>query len=194
MVLDPGAVGFVFGAPPQDPATFIPPLFTLTSHVDDLYASIFATTAVYTQSGESFATPPAMNGFGKKGRRMVLYHGVSDPIFSPEDTIRWFEGLDRSSGAQNVARLFLVPGMGHCSGGPATDQFDLLTPLMRWVEQGEPPRSVTASARGPSNPGGANPDLPAGWSADRTRPLCPFPKVAIYDGGDVERASSFDCR
>jgi feruloyl esterase len=84
--------------------------------------------------------------------------------------------------------------MSHCSGGPATDQFDLLTPLVRWVEQGDPPRSVTASVRGASNPGGANPDVPAGWSQERTRPLCPFPKVAEYTGGNVERAQSFVCR
>jgi feruloyl esterase len=84
--------------------------------------------------------------------------------------------------------------MGHCSGGPATDQFDMLTPLVQWVEQGQAPDSLEAKARGAGNPGGANADLPAGWAADRSRPLCAYPKVARYKGsGDIERASSYAC-
>ena len=90
-------------------------------------------------------------------------------------------------------RLYLVPGMNHCSDGPATDQFDLLTPLVRCVYKGVPPRNVVASALGPENPGGANPDLPANWSTTRTRPLCAYPQIAVYDGGDVEKAESFTC-
>lgn len=84
--------------------------------------------------------------------------------------------------------------MNHCSGGPATDQFDMLTPLVRWVEEDHAPGRVIASVRGPGNPGGANPEVPQGWSATRTRPLCPYPKVAVYRGGDTENAASFACR
>ena len=83
--------------------------------------------------------------------------------------------------------------MNHCGEGPSTDQFDLLTPLMDWVENGEQPKNVIASARGPENPGGANFEVPADWAPDRTRPLCAFPEVATYKGGDVERAESFTC-
>jgi len=87
-----------------------------------------------------------------------------------------------------------VPGMTHCSGGPATDQFDMLTPLVEWVEQGRPPGAVTAHVRGEGNGAGVNPDVPASWSPTRSRPLCPYPQVARYIGGDIEQASSFACR
>ena len=85
--------------------------------------------------------------------------------------------------------------MGHCSGGPSTDQFDMLEPLVQWVEQGVAPDSVIASARGPGNAGGVNAEVPAGWAADRTRPLCPYPKVARYSGsGSVDVAANFSCQ
>ena len=128
---------------------------------------------------------------------MLVYHGVSDPIFSVKDTERWYRGVDRHSGgrAEDFVRLYQVPGMGHCSGGPATDQTDFITLLVAWVERGVAPRSVVATARGAGNAGGVNPELPAAWAASRTRPLCPYPNVAFYKGsGDVESASSFECR
>jgi feruloyl esterase len=190
LILDSAAVGFIFGVPPANPATFIPPLFALTGNIDQLAASTFATNATYTESAQSFMVPPPMTRFRNR-RRMLVYHGVSDAIFSAVDTARWYSGL--SGTVQDKVRLYLVPGMGHCSGGPATDQFDLLTPLMRWVERGEAPRRVIASARGATNPGGPNLDLPPTWSPDRTRPLCVFPRVAVYRGGDLERAGSFVC-
>ena len=212
MILDPGAVGFVFKTPPVDPATFIPPVFSFTADINLLSQQIFATNATYTESGMQFMTPPDpehLRTLQRRGGRMIVYHGVSDPIFSINDTTRWFErldaanhrgddhdwhGADDSGKAQEFARLFHVPGMNHCSGGPATDQFDLLTPLVRWVEDGRAPARVIATARGPGNVGGANPEVPADWSATRTRPLCAFPKVATYRGGDIENAASFACR
>lgn len=207
LVLDSGAVGFIFGSPPQDPSTFNPVAFSLGSDVDELNASIYATDGIYTESGMEFMTPPdaeQMRGLQRHGGRMIVYHGVADQIFSVNDTIRWFRELNRrdrgtdrigrGGPARSFARLYSVPGMGHCSGGPATEQFDLLTPLMRWVEQGKPPQAIVAGARGAGNPGGANGDLPADWSAERTRPLCPWPKVALYRGGDPDEANSFRCR
>ena len=86
--------------------------------------------------------------------------------------------------------------MDHCSGGPSTDQFDMLTALVNWVEKGQAPDSVIAAARGAGNPAGVNPELPPGWSATRTRPLCPYPKVARLRSGatNLEVAESFVCR
>jgi hypothetical protein len=197
LILDSGAVGFVFGTPPVNPASFNPVQFALTSNIDQLFASIFTTNATYTEASQSFMVPPNrtnLSGLRARGARMLVYHGSSDPIFSADHTRRWFANLNQTLLFQNIARLYLVPGMNHCSGGPATDQFDLLTPLVRWVEQGEAPREVIASARGPENPGGFNPELPSNWAPDRSRPLCPYPLVALYRGGDVERAASFDCR
>jgi feruloyl esterase len=126
----------------------------------------------------------------------MLYHGTSDPIFSSDDTTHWYDDLRTANGgdAANFARFYRVPGMTHCSGGPTTDQFDMLTPLVAWVEQGAVPDSVTATARGAGNAAGANPDLPATWSATRTRPLCAYPKVARYKGsGSIESADNFSC-
>jgi hypothetical protein len=111
--------------------------------------------------------------------------------------LKQYDGLMAANGgdASNFARFFPVPGMTHCSGGPSTDQFDMLSQLVAWVEQGQAPNSVVAKARGVGSAGGANADVPAAWSAGRTRPLCPYPKVARYSGsGDVEAAASFSCQ
>jgi pimeloyl-ACP methyl ester carboxylesterase len=202
LLLDSGAVGFVFGTPPQDPATFNGPVFSLTSDVDTLYRSIFAEDRLYRESGMEFMTPPRptrLHGLQRSGGRMIVYHGVSDPIFSVDDTTRWYEHLhgDRDRGDRDFVRLFHVPGMNHCSGGPATDQFDMLGALVAWVEKGREPERVTAGARGAGNPGGVNADLAtttSGWAANRTRPLCAYPRVAVYKGGDPESAASFECR
>jgi feruloyl esterase len=156
----------------------------------------------------SFMTPPHpgdLRELQRRGGRMLIYHGASDPIFSPDDTARWFRSLGHHDGqarddhgrgepARSFARLFLVPGMNHCSGGPATDQFDLLGPLVRWVEDGDAPEHVVATARGAGNAGGVNLEVPTSWAPNRTRPLCAYPKVATYHGGDPERAVSFSCR
>ena len=200
LVLDSGAVGIIFGTPPADPATFNGPAFSLGANIDELVASIHATSGIYTQSGMSFATPPNPTNLSRlknRGAKIMVYHGVSDPIFSVDDSIAWYDGLRAANGgnAANFARLYRVPGMGHCSGGPSTDQFDMLGALVAWVEQGTAPDSVRATARGPGNAGGANPEVPADWAADRTRPLCPYPKVARYKGsGSLDAADSFACR
>ena len=126
-----------------------------------------------------------------------MYHGTSDPIFSSEHSVQVYEAWSRGSGApgESFARLYLVPGMNHCRGGPAADQFDLLQPLVDWVEQGKAPAAVTASVRGPGSAAGANADLPASWSPERTRLLCPYPAVARRTGeGSLESASAFTCR
>ena len=71
----------------------------------------------------------------------------------------------------------------------------MLTSLVAWVEQGTAPESVIATARGVGNAAGANADVPSTWSPTRTRPLCPYPKVAKYKGsGDIELADSFSCQ
>jgi feruloyl esterase len=197
--LDSGAVGVIFKVPPSKEALVNGPAFSLGLDIDTAYAQLFATDATYTEAAMSFMTPPDarnMNAVRERGAKIIAYHGVSDPIFSVADTERWFRGIDRSSGgrAGDFARLYRVPGMGHCSGGPATEQFDALTPLVRWVEQGVGPGVLVAQARGTGNPGGANADLPATWSPTRTRPLCPYPQVARYLGrGDVESAANWRC-
>ncbi len=202
VALDSGAVGLIFKVPPLAGTSTPTELATwaLTTSIDSMVQEINAANATYTESAMSFMTPPNPTNLAtvrNRGGKILVYHGVSDPIFSYHDTVAWYDGVRSANGgdAGDFARLYAVPGMGHCSGGPATDQFDLLSKLVAWVEQGQAPEAVVASARGAGNAGGANADLPAGWSATRTRPLCPWPKVARYKGsGDVESADSFACQ
>ena len=195
--LDSGATGIIFNPAPADPATFNPVNFSLTTNIDDLYAAMRSTSTTYTESAMSFMAPPDatnMQGLRNRGGKIMVYHGVSDSIFSVNDSEAWYKGVVQHTG-DNFASFYRVPGMGHCSGGPATDQFDMLTPLVNWVEKGVAPAEIVASARGAGNAGGVNTDLPAGWAADRTRSLCTYPKVARYKGsGGLETASSFVCQ
>ena len=198
--LDTGAVGFVWQVPPEDRATFNGTSFALTGKLDSMLAKVQATSALYTESALSFMLPtdygrlPALKN---RGAKLMVYHGTADPIFSSDDTVDWYQALRRDNGgdASDFARLFLVPGMNHCAGGPATEQFDMLDALVDWVEKGQAPDSVLANARGAGNAGGVNADVPSGWAANRTRPLCPYPQVARYNGsGSLELASSFSCK
>ncbi|WP_221794030.1 tannase/feruloyl esterase family alpha/beta hydrolase [Oceanobacter mangrovi] len=201
--LDSGAVAMIFNAPPVDLAdfniaNFNGSDFALTSDLDELAANTETTTELYTESAMSFMAPPSpedMSTLKNRGAKIMVYHGVSDAIFSIDDTEAWLTSLEATTGdAEEFARLYPVPGMGHCSGGPATDQFDMLSPLVAWVEQGEAPQEIIATARGTGNVGGENSEIPEDWAADRTRPLCPFPQVARYNGsGDVDSADSFTC-
>jgi feruloyl esterase len=197
---DSGAVGLIWQVPPEDLASFDGRNFALNGSLATMLAKVNATSTVYPESAMSFMTPPNPSNLGSlknRGAKMLVYHGTSDPIFSSDDTTAWYEALRAANGgdAGNFARFYRVPGMNHCSGGPATDQFDMLTPLVNWVEKGQAPEAVAASARGSGNAGGVNADLPSGWSASRTRPLCPYPKVARYKGsGSVEDAANFSCQ
>jgi pimeloyl-ACP methyl ester carboxylesterase len=197
---DSGAVAFIWSVPPSDPANFDGRDFVRNGSLDGMLARINATSSTYPESAMSFMLPPSATDLAplkNRGAKMVVYHGTSDPIFSSDDTRAWYHALRTANNfdASNFARYFQVPGMNHCSGGPATDQFDMLTPLVNWVEQGQAPDSVIASARGAGNAAGVNTDLPANWSATRTRLLCPFPKVARYKGsGSIEDAASFSCQ
>jgi len=173
--------------------------YALNFSMETDYPKMFATSALYPESPWSFMTPPNEADLGalkERGAKMMVYHGVADGVFSPVDTANWMDQLqaNHKGDAASFARLYMVPGMNHCSGGPATDQFDMLAPLVQWVEQGKAPDTVLAQARG-AGANVVNAELPANWSANRTRPLCVYPKVARYNGtGDVENASSFSCR
>ncbi|MBP1847676.1 feruloyl esterase [Rhizobium petrolearium] len=126
-----------------------------------------------------------LSSFASKGSKIIFFHGMSDPWFSANDTIDFFSRMKKATKtnipADDWARLYLVPGMSHCRGGPGgLEKFDMLTKLVDWVENGKTPQSVDA--------GGAAP-------ADRTRPLCPYPSYAHYKGeGDANNAASFECR
>jgi pimeloyl-ACP methyl ester carboxylesterase len=126
-----------------------------------------------------------LNTFSSHGGKLIFYHGDSDPWFSALDTVDYYERMTKTNGgeekAQAFSRLYLVPGMGHCGGGPETlDTFDALGAMVQWVEQGKAPESLTATGR--SFPG-------------RSRPLCAYPLHAHYKGqGNTEDAANFECR
>lgn len=201
---DPGATAFIFTTPPQSNTTTFTGLpYALSFNVDTDAPKIFSTSGVYTESAMSFMAPPTPSNLSvlrDRGAKIMVYHGTSDPIFSYDDTVSWYKALAaaNSGDATRFARLFAVPGMNHCSGGPAADQFDMIDPLVNWVEKGIAPDSVTAGARGTGTsaiPALINAEVPAAWSAARTRPLCPYPKVARYNGsGSLELAASFSCK
>ena len=201
---DSGAVAMIFSTPPVELKdysirNFNGADFVWKANVDELVAKVNAISGVYKESAMSFMAPPTpenMSALRNKGGKIMVYHGVSDAIFSVQDTETWYKALEAENNghAGDFAQFYPVPGMGHCRGGKSTDQFDMLTPLVAWVEKGQKPQQIIATARGTGNPGGINEELPASWSATRTRPLCPYPSVATYDGkGDVESAKSFAC-
>lgn len=148
---------------------------------------ITATSGPFTQSSMQWhgATSTDLTAFRDRGGKMILYHGMSDAAFSALDTVDYYKRLSAAMpGTSLFARLFLVPGMNHCSGGPGADQFDMLTPLVAWVERGRAPDQILAWSGTPGY---------FGVSA-RTRPLCPYPQIARYNGaGDVNAAASFTC-
>ena len=124
-----------------------------------------------------------LSAFAGHGGKLLVYQGVSDPVFSINDTIAWWRAVDRreKGAADNFVRLFAVPGMNHGGGGPSTDRFDAFGAVVNWVERGHPPDRLVANA---------GPDTL--WPG-RTRLLCPYPQQPRRDGRDIERATSFHC-
>jgi feruloyl esterase len=125
-----------------------------------------------------------LSTFSGTGGKLLFFHGDSDPWFSPLDTLQYYNSLAASNGgAEKVAewsRMFLVPGMGHCGGGPALDRFDMLSAVVDWVEKGKSPDAVIATGQA---------------FKGRSRPLCAYPKHAQYVGsGDTEDARNFRCK
>ena len=109
-----------------------------------------------------------------------MYHGWADQDVPPLASVNYYTKVTPAS-AQDLVRLFMVPGMNHCNGGEGPNVFDIVTPLEQWVEHGEAPTRIVASH---SEDG----------KVDRTRPLCAYPQVARYKGaGDINDAESFVC-
>jgi hypothetical protein len=161
--------------------------------MDQALSAITARTATFPQSSMDFMGMPSPTNLAtlKSKGKLIVYHGTADPVFSSNHTRDWYDVL-RAADAQasNYARVFLVPGMNHCGGGPATDRFDAFMSLVDWVEKSTAPDSIVATVA----PGNA--DKPATWSASRSRPLCAYPKRAVLKGGatDLETAESFACQ
>ncbi len=132
------------------------------------------------------AVDPNLAAFRARNGKLLLYHGWADAVSPPDETIRYFGEVQRASGgaraAAAFARLFMAPGMGHCSGGPGPNTFDALGALDKWVSQGVAPDKIIASHS-------------SNGVVDRTRPLCAYPQVAVWNGkGSSDDAAQFVCQ
>ena len=148
----------------------------------DVDAEFFIASSLEEAMGTT-GTQYNVSTFIAKGSKHLFYHGEGDPWFSANETVRYFDKMAETnawlSPVEAYARLYLVPGMGHCAGGEQTvDQFNLLTPLVEWVEEAKSPSAVTAT--GSSMPG-------------ESRSLCPYPAYAHFAGGDSTDAKSYNC-
>ncbi len=138
------------------------------------------------------ATNPDLTAFEARGGKLILFHGWSDPGIPPLVTVNYYESVVARMGrtdAERFTRLYMVPGMPHCSGGSGPNTFGtpMLSALDRWVEKGVAPQAIPATKYR------TNGDPASG--VERTRPLCPYPQVARYKGtGSIDVAANFACR
>jgi feruloyl esterase len=128
---------------------------------------------------------PNLTEFKKHNGKLLLYHGWADQQVAPGSTVDFYKSVLDMSGdpapAPEWIRLFMIPGMGHCSGGEGPDTFDKIGVMEQWVEHGKAPTEIVASHR-------------TAGKVDRTRPLCPYPAVARYKGsGSIDEAMNFSC-
>jgi feruloyl esterase len=138
------------------------------------------------EKGNINALDPNLKPFIARGGKLIQYHGWADQQIPSGSSVEYYDSVVKTmGGADKIAnnyRLFMVPGMGHCGGGDGPASFDMLTALEQWVEKGKAPDAIPAAHLTNGQP-------------DRTRILCPYPKVATYKGsGDTNDASSFVCK
>ncbi len=151
-------------------------------------------------AGKLNATSPDLKKFKDRGGKLIMYHGWSDAAIPPVATVNYYKNVISKMGAKDTAsfvRLFMVPGMQHCGGGPGPNFFgqaavtggdpehDIDAALHRWVEQGKAPEQIIATRFKGASPASG---------VERTRPLCKFPEVAKWKGtGSTDDAANFTC-
>ena len=126
------------------------------------------------------AVDPDLGRFKGSGGKLLLYHGWSDTTITPETTIWYYDRVLQKMGKNqsNWMRLFMVPGMGHCGGGPGVNTLDTITTLENWVEKGVAPNQIMGTG-----------------AQGMTRPLCPYPQYAEYKGsGDLKNGANWACK
>src|SRR5262245_4224590 len=186
-----GALPLLFATPPILPApTANDGLANLVMNYDfDTFAqSIFGHSAAFPLSDTRLLNvdDTDLSRFKHSGGKLIIWQPQSGGPFSPQDMVNWYTEMSHEMGGfdrtQDFARLFMMPGVNHCGGGPGTSSIDAFSPVVDWVENGNAPETIlgTAPATTP-------------WPG-RTRPLCPYPAYAKYKGtGDLNLAESFEC-
>jgi feruloyl esterase len=127
---------------------------------------------------------PDLSAFKARGGKLLLYHGWNDQAISPENTINYYASVLQKLGSKQDSwmKLYMVPGMTHCQGGPGPDQFNKMAAIERWRESGTAPEQIMAYHV-------------AGNTVDMSRPLCAYPQIATYKGsGSTNDAASFTCK
>jgi feruloyl esterase len=134
------------------------------------------------------ATNPDLSAFKTRGGKLIMWHGWADPALTALGSIKYFEQVQaRDAAARDYFRLFMMPGVLHCAGGPGPDTADWTTAIADWVENGKAPDQLIARKAPPASGAAATPS--------RTRPLCPYPQHAAYKGsGSTDDAANFACR
>ncbi len=132
------------------------------------------------------AINPNIKPFTQHGGKLIMYHGWADGSVGPGTSVNYYNSVVKALGGASKTtgsvRLFMVPGMGHCSGGEGPNTFDALSALEQWVEQRRAPDHIMASHS-------------TNRTVDRTRPLCPYPQIAAYKGtGSTDEAANFVCK
>lgn len=129
---------------------------------------------------------PDLSAFADRGGKTILWHGVADDIIPAAGSVHYVEAVRRTLGVNRTnsfLRFYLAPGVGHCGGGDGPQPVALLEPLMEWVEHGRAPQAEVSQ------------NLDQDGHIVRTRPLCPYPERARYNGrGSIDDASSFGCK
>lgn len=173
-VLGSDSLKYYFMTPPQ------PTFDLLQFDFDEDVSKVYETGAL------NDASSTYMNSFANKGGKLLIFQGVSDPVFSANDIVDWYNQTGANTSGGNMDdlrqwnRLFMVPGMAHCGGGPALDNFDPLTAIQNWVEEGQMPTYLKATGQAFPN---------------KSQPICSYPETAHYNGkGDINSSNSYYCK
>jgi feruloyl esterase len=137
-----------------------------------------------SEKGNINATDPDLTKFKARGGKLLMYHGWADQLIAPENSINYYSSVLEKMGPQqdNWYRLFMMPGMQHCRGGEGPNQFNAIAVMERWKEQDIAPTQIVAAHLTDGN-------------IDTTRPLCPYPQVAAWNGkGSTNDAGNFSCK
>jgi len=139
--------------------------------------------------GGADGTNPDLTGFKQNGGKLVIYQGWSDAGVTPLETLQVYKHIANQMGGitktQQFARLFMMPDMQHCGGGPGPNNWDAFTPLVNWLLNGVAPNQITAFHY--------QNDDPSTGVVTRSMPVCVYPNQAKYIGGNVNQASSWTC-